>query len=495
MALTALSASRSPAAAQQDSTRRAPSGRLTVPCAGQRIDDIVIYSAAPTVANLRRFPMLASAARTFHITTRTEVIRRFLLLRSGEPCNDLWRAESERILRAQPYIADADIYAISNDVGGVDLEVRTSDEMSIVLGAGLRSGAPTVRAARFGNANVGGEGIYAAAGWRYGDMFRSGFTGRVTDNQFLGHPWTVGVEGERAPLGGTWRVDAAHSFLTDEQRVAWRVRAGSSDSYVELRRPDGSRPSIALDRDFYDVGAIGRVGPPGHFALFGLSLTGEGSRPGSRLLTADTGVVTDVGTSPITYLAHRIGRVNALLGLRQINFVRVDGLDALTAAQDVPTGFQLGTQIGRSAPLLGGEDADVSIAGDLYLGTIRGRSTFRLQLQGEGRRALGQSAWDDVLTTGRATQYFQRTPSHLHQTVLEWSGGYRQRVPFQLLLGIPNGGVRGYEEASFAGARRLVVRSEERWSFANVDQLADAGVALFADVGRQWAGDAPYGVT
>jgi hypothetical protein len=237
------------------------------------------------------------------------------------------------------------------------------------------------------------------------------------------------------------------------------------------------------------------VGPPRQFALFGLSLTGEGSRPGTRLLTADTGVVTDVGTSPITYVAHRIGRVNALLGLRQINFVRVDGLDALTAAQDVPTGFQLGTQIGRSAPLLGGEDADVSIAGDLYLGTIRGRSTFRLQLQGEGRRALGRSAWDDVLTTGRATQYFQRTPSHLHQTVLEWSGGYRQRVPFQLLLGIPNGGVRGYEEASFAGARRLVVRSEERWSFANVDQLADAGVALFADVGRQWAGDAPYGVT
>jgi hemolysin activation/secretion protein len=56
-------------------------------------------------------------------------------------------------------------------------------------------------------------------------------------------------------------------------------------------------------------------------------------------------------------------------------------------------------------------------------------------------------------------------------------------------------GVRGYEESSFAGAQRLVARTEERWSFPNVRRFADAGVAVFADVGRQWAGDAPFGVT
>jgi len=47
------------AGAQAPRTALAPSGRPGVACHGQRIDDIVIYSSAPTVANLRRVPWLA----------------------------------------------------------------------------------------------------------------------------------------------------------------------------------------------------------------------------------------------------------------------------------------------------------------------------------------------------------------------------------------------------------------------------------------------------
>src|SRR4051812_45626281 len=83
----------------------APSGRPTVACTGQRIDDIVIFSEAPSVANLQRVPVIAKLARTMHATTRTDVIRRFLLLSESQPCSELRRAESERILRAQSFIA------------------------------------------------------------------------------------------------------------------------------------------------------------------------------------------------------------------------------------------------------------------------------------------------------------------------------------------------------------------------------------------------------
>jgi hypothetical protein len=311
----------------------------------------------------------------------------------------------------------------------------------------------------------------------------------------MGRPWILGVEGERASLGGSWRLDGAHPYLTDLQRVAWRLRAGSSTGYAELRQPDGVRPAVALDRDFYDVGAIVRVGPPGHLALLGLSVTGEGSRPGDRLLAFDTGTIRDLGPVPVTYTAHRAARLNALIGLRDIRFLRLEGLDALTAAQDVPIGYQIGGQAGHSVRMLGADEADVALAGDLYFGASMGGSTLRIQLQGEGRRALGQSQWDDVLTTGRLTHTRQHSARWLNQVQVEWSGGYRQRVPFQLLLGIPAGGVRGYEESAFAGGQRIVARMEERWTFRPLSNLADAGVALFADAGRQWAGDVPYGVT
>src|SRR4051812_45266256 len=97
-----------------DAIRRtiAPSGRTTVACMGQRIDDIVVFSEAPSVANLQRVPVLAKLARTLHATTKTDLIRRFLLLDESQPCSELRRAESERILRAQPFIADAGVYVV-----------------------------------------------------------------------------------------------------------------------------------------------------------------------------------------------------------------------------------------------------------------------------------------------------------------------------------------------------------------------------------------------
>lgn len=455
----------------------------------------MIYADAPAVAGLQRWPRLAAVARAVHATTRPELIRRFLLLARGAECSELRRAESERILRAQPFIADADIFAVVNDAGGIDLEVRTSDETAIVLGGSVRARTPNVSSVLVGNANVGGQGIYASASWRDGDGFRDAIGGRVTDHQFLGQPWVLSLEGERAPLGGFWRMNGARPFLTDLQRVAWRVRMGASSGYPELRRPAGDRPGVYLERGFFDMGAIGRIGPPGGLTLFGFSVTSIDDQPGNRLTVADSGVVRDVGPVPIPYAAHRIARVNALLGKRDLSFVRLDGLDALTASQDVPVGFQLGTVVGRGVSLFGAHEADVFLAGDLYVGATTGISTMRLQLQGEGRRSGDSGRWDGVLTTGRLTHHLRVSERQRNQTTLEWSGGFRQRTPFQLLLGIPEGGIRGYEESPYAGGQRLVARTEERFVRGNVLGSADVGVAGFADVGKLWAGDVPFGVT
>ena len=79
--------------------------------------------------------------------------------------------------------------------------------------------------------------------------------------------------------------------------------------------------------------------------------------------------------------------------------------------------------------------------------------------------------------------------------MLDWAGGYRQRMPFQLLLGVHEGGVRGYEKSNFAGGQRLVARYEHRYSYGAVRNLGDLAFAGFIDAGRQWAGDVLYGVS
>ena len=483
-------------AAQGREQPESPSGRRIVPCVGQLIEQIVIYAEAPSVASLRRVPIVAKIAQTMHVTTQPDVIDRFLLFRPGERCSELRRAESERILRAQPFISDADVFMVANENGTVDAEIRTSDEASIVLGGNVRARAPNVMSLLLGNANLGGQGVYVSGGWRTGDGFRDTFSGRLIDNQFLGQSLVAGVEGERGSVGGRWRMQAGRPFFTDLQRVAWRARVGASSGLMQLRSPDGMRPSVAISQRYFDVGGITRIGVPGRLGLIGLSITGDNEEPGNRLVAAESGVVRDIGPVPTPYTSHRIARMNLLLGVRDIHFERRTGLDALTATQDVPLGVQVGMQLGRSSPMFGATEEDFFLAGDLYAGLSHSpHTTTRLQLQGEGRRVAGETAWDGVLTTGRLTHQIMITPSQLDMFALEWAGGYQQRTPFQLLLGVPEGGVRGYENANLPGGQRLVARVEHRYTYGPFMRLADIGFAGFADAGRQWAGDVPFGVT
>ena len=251
-----------------------------------------------------------------------------------------------------------------------------------------------------------------------------------------------------------------------------------------------------MRRRFYELGAIGRVGAPGRLGLFGVSITGDDEEPGNRLLAADSGRIRDLGPLPGVYLPHHIARVNLLLGIRDIQFVRRRALDAITASQDVPLGVQVGLQAGHSSPIVGAKEEDFFLAGDLYAGRSRSeRATTRLQLRAEGRRAAGGAAWDGVLSTGRLSHQIKVNTANLDEVVLEWAGGYQQRMPFQLLLGVPEGGVRGYERSSFAGGQRLVARAEHRYSYGAVRNLGDLAVGGFIDAGRQWAGDVPFGVT
>lgn len=483
------------ASVAQQGLARAPSGRPVVVCAGQRVDDVIVYADAPAMRNLDRVPPLANAARALQRTTRPGVIRRFLLLERGDTCTELRRAESERILRAQPFIAEARVYVVANGEGGVDVEVRTSDETSIIIGGILSARAPHVASLLLGNANLAGQGVYATGWWRSGGGFRDGIGTRLLDHQFLGQPLTAGLELDRAPLGASWRVSSARPFFTDLQRTAWRVRLGSGTGYTTLREPDGRRPAVAVRHSSFDVGAVMRFGVPGRLNMLGVSLTGLDEGAGDRLVLTDSGRLLDFGPAPMSYPSHRVMRVNALVGRRDISYVRLEGLDALTASQDLPVGFQIGLQAGRSVPVGDVHESDVFTAGGLYVGATNGVNTVRLQLQMEARHGTARERWDDVLASGRLTHYLTMGPRMQNQSTLEFGAGFRQRMPFQLLLGIPEGGVRGYEESTYAGSVRVIGRTEQRYTIPNFLGAADAGVAAFADVGKQAAGDVPFGVT
>jgi hypothetical protein len=458
-----------------------------------RVDAIDVEAIAPTIAGLHRVPVLNRAARAIHVTTRDDVIRNFLLLRVGDRCTDLRRDESERILRAQSFLADASVTTIPSPDGGVILKVRTVDEVSIVLGGAVNGGG--FRALRLGNSNLLGTTSYLAGSWRDGEGYRDAFGVRYGHQQLFGRPYSLDVELERMSLGDRWLVEAAHPFYTDIQRIAWRMRAGSSGEYTEFPTDTGLSRTLPVERRYFDIGGVTRIGPPGRLTLLGASLSGDEDVPAvAPVIIGPDGLVAD--SSPTLrgrYTAHRMARANVLWGVRDLTFKRRTGYDALTATQDIPAGFQLGTVFGRSLSVLGSRDDDIFMAADLYLGIVGRYSAFRVQLQGEGRRENDTGAWDGILSSGRAAQYVKAGTRNTIVGSVEWSGGWHQRIPFNLGLDDQRTGVRGFDNSRIVGGQRLISRIETRWLLGPVSSYGDLGVAGFGDIGRLYAGDVPFG--
>ena len=130
---------------------------------------------------------------------------------------------------------------------------------------------------------------------------------------------------------------------------------------------------------------------------------------------------------------------------------------------------------------------------DIYVGMANSISYAALSIAGEGRRDEDGN-WDGILTHGRGALYVKPFNRQTWITDLTWSGGWRQRIPFQLTFSDRDGGLRGFKGTEVGGARRLVGRVEDRYLIGRYKQVATIAIAGFAEGGKLWAGDSPFGV-
>ena len=468
--------------------------RTQARCDGQRVSDIVIETLPPSYGGLfSRSPALGRVARSLHMTTEPRLIENLLLLRRGERCTPLLRSETERLLRAQPYLADATVTAYA-DGEDVRVEVVTIDEPSVIGSIGVSSNSPVLRGLRAGSTNLRGLGISAAAGWKDGGFYRDTWQARYSNFQLFSEPLQMHLTAIRRDHGYEATAQVLYPFFTDLQPRAWRVAGGSSEDLIPFRAPGREPTSLGVRREFADAGAVARIGNPGSLAIFGGSVSFERGAPDQQAaFVTDTGLVPDSDPAlRFRYDPFRSARLNLLLGYRYVNFLRVSGFDALTGVQDVRRGVQAALTIGRGLPVDGPARDEMFVSGNLYGGVGSAASFAGLEVLAEGRR-LTSGDWESVLVSGRFGAYLRPHPRHTWTGSLEYSSGRKQWLPFQLALGDARGGVRGYEDAEIGGASRLVARLEERWRIGNIRGTGDLGVAFFAEAGKLWAGDAPLG--
>lgn len=464
-------------------------------CDGKTVTEVVITPDDPSFLSFpKRVRPFARGVGLHHTTSRKHMIGRFVLLEAGKPCTERKRAESERILRLQPFLADASVRALPDSQGGVRIEVRTIDEIPTVFGMRVREFLPS--ALRFGNGNVDGRGLEVAGEVERGFAYRTGVGVEGTAYQAFGGPYRLSVRAERAPLGSTVALALDLPFFTDLQRTAWHVGFSDVNRYLHFVPPEGDEISLEVERRFWDAGGVRRLGLGRHSAFAGVLLTAESVTPaGMAVIISDSGLVADTTDAlGLPLPAYRNLRLNAVVGVRALSFTTVRGFDALTAAQDVATGVQLGTVVGRGTSRLGNDNDDLFVAADLYAGRGSASSFAAFRVEGEARRDPERGHWDSLVGSGRLAWYLKPADAHVVIASVEFSGAWRQRVPFQLMLGDREGGVRGYTDSRSAGATRTVARLEERWAIGPLTRHGSFGLSGFADAGWVRAGEAPFGV-
>lgn len=472
--------------------------RTRVVCSGQAVSDIIVITQPPYTERLPRdLDFVRRIMRATHANTRDAIVLRNLLFQVGDPCTEQRRAESERILRAQPFLVDARISTFDDGRGGVRIEVETRDEFSLVFSTNVRLQGPMVRGLRVGERNLAGAAIDASVLWQNGGAFDDVIGMRVVDYQFGGRRNELRLEGVRRQHGNAYGAELVRPYYTDLQRLAWRVAMGGTTEYAPFMRPGLAPNALVVDRRFVSVGAIGRVGPISRLRLAGLSFSREHQRTSDEpVVFTDREMLEDtLGPVPGEFRRQDVARINLLLGMRRLRFQRVQGFDALTGAQDVRVGVQVGMLAGRSIRLFGGQDADRFLATDIYWGFGGQRSFAGMQMIAEGRRQMGKSLWENVLTGGRFAWYLRPSVHQLTLTQIEWSTGSRVLVPYQLGMNDFDGGMIGFRNSRIPGEKRVVLRAEQRMVLPAIRNVGDGGVALFADVGRLWKGNVPYGVT
>lgn len=226
-------------------------------CDGRRVTAVVVEPQPPGVISGGPWLWQAVGRVLFqHRTTRPHVAADVVRLREGDACSEAARAESERILRAQPFLADAAVRAEPDDAGGVRLVVRTVDEIPLIVGG--RVSGERLTGVHFGNANVAGHGWLAAARWQQGGAFRDGLGVRLGHYHLLGGPNVAELRLERAPLGHAAEAAFAHPFYTPLQRLAWSVRYRADERYEPMLRRGAPAVSLPAERERWGAGRVAR---------------------------------------------------------------------------------------------------------------------------------------------------------------------------------------------------------------------------------------------
>ncbi len=409
-----------------------------------------------------------------HPATHREVIERQLLLRPGDRFTVRAARESERLLRANHYLAAAEIRPVRYRDGVVDLEVITRDVWTLNAGLSFgRAGGASSGRFQVEDTNFLGTGTELAVE-KSADVDRDGYHFRFSDPGLFSTQGNLTLEWEENSDGGAWRVDLGRPFYSLDTRWSLGVAASSEDRIDPLYTLGKRSADLGHSVERYELrGGLSRGVVDRHVTRWTVGFT--------YLRDRFSEVAEGEVVPPDRVLSYPwVG-----WDRQRDAFSEFENLDQMGRVEDVLVGPRLHARVGLSAPAFGAEATEVVFDATASTGSAPGpRQLLFLESSVGGR--WGAAGLANTRVEGSSRYYLRDFGDN--ELFLALSGSLAEALDpeNQLLLG-GDSGLRGYPLRYQEGGAKVLFTAEQRFfSDWHPFRLVRVGAAVFYDVGRVW---------
>jgi len=428
------------------------------------------------------FQLAAAGINRVHKTTHEAVILKEADVAVGDTITAVDVEDIERRLRKLGIFASVSAQLTTVD-DGVDLQITTRDNFSIVAGAsGSYLGGVGNVGFTTGERNLLGTGnslLFGLSGSTTDD-----FKGSLAFNDlhFLDSNWSARYRLGRTNDGEFYGFRISDPFGNARDDTSYVVNLDKRQRDRTYSR-DGVE-AFAVPEDNLTLTAIGikRFDPkPGGLRY----KTGAEARVSQLEYGAPSGVLVGEISTPDDYTQ---GYIGGMWGFEKSDgFSKRKGLDTLDYVQDLGLGtvveFRIGTRITDEQDT-GNTYNDTVVSTELSKATKAGDNillSFQLKANGVYEEG-GAKPWGSRATV---KAYYTGIESNTIAMRVEHSNGEDGRgLPTELTLGGSNG-LRGYDSSQFEGRQRVRMNFESRYRGFQIGPL-DVGLVGFFDAG--WAG-------
>jgi outer membrane protein assembly factor BamA len=422
-------------------------------------------------------------ANRLHIVTKDKVIKKQLLFKSGDTYSARLSDESERILRRNSYLFDADIKPVRYENGIVDLSVATRDVWTLSPDISVsRSGGENRTKIGLEDTNLLGRGQLLRVA-RIEDVDRTSDRFEFADQQ-LGRSWVSaylkiadnsdGKSNVLRAIRPFYALDTRWSaggwVMDDDRRNALYFLGEEAAEYQHERNYISAFAgwSKGLHKEWVTRWTAGIVQDENRFSPV-LDPTLPAAIPEDRDLV-------------YAFLAYE---------LVEDQFATTRNRDQIGKTEDFYLGSRLSASLGWSDESLGADRDALIFSGTAGrgFGSLK-KSALLVSTGVEGRLESGHAK--NARLTANVRYYRTQSEKRLFFATLSATAGHDLDLDQPVQLG-GDSGLRGYPLRYQSGDSKMLLTLEQRY-FTDwyPFRLFRIGGAVFADVGRVW-GENPLG--